>query len=113
MSNKSAFTLVKVNSIRYNYIDYNCTEGIPIMHFEFTPRGVCSRRIVIELDKDIIQSVRFEGGCSGNTQGISRLIVGMSVDEAIRRLSGIRCGMKSTSCPDQLAKGLELAKAAQ
>lgn len=80
------------------------------MRFEYIPRGVCSRRIHIELDGRIIQSVRFEGGCSGNLQGIGRLIAGMDIDEAIFRLSGIRCGMKPTSCPDQLAKALTEAK---
>lgn len=80
------------------------------MLYEFIPRGVCSRRILIDLDGNIIRSVRFEGGCSGNTQGIARLIVGMDVDEAISRLSGIRCGMKPTSCPDQLSVALRQAK---
>lgn len=81
------------------------------MTYEYIPRGVCSRRILIELEGNIIRSVRFEGGCSGNTQGIARLVAGMDADEAITRLSGIRCGMKPTSCPDQLAKALAEAKA--
>lgn len=80
------------------------------MHFEYTPKGVCSRHISIELENNIVRSVRFEGGCNGNLQGLARLIAGMEVNEAISRLSGIHCGMKSTSCPDQLAKALELAK---
>lgn len=83
------------------------------MLFEYVPKGVCSRRIFIELDGNIIRTVRFEGGCSGNTQGLARLIAGMDVDEAISRLSGIRCGMKSTSCPDQLSIALRQAKEAQ
>lgn len=81
------------------------------MHFEFVPRGVCSRRIFIELEDDIIRSVRFEGGCNGNLQGISRLVSGMNVDDAIVKLEGIRCGMKQTSCPDQLSQALRQAKA--
>lgn len=81
------------------------------MTYEYIPRGVCSRRILIELEGNIIRSVRFEGGCSGNTQGIARLVARMDADEAITRLSGIRCGMKPTSCPDQLAKALAEAKA--
>lgn len=80
------------------------------MHFEFTPRGVCSRHIDIELDGNTVKSVRFEGGCSGNLQGIGKLIAGMDIDEAISRLSGIRCGMKATSCPDQLSVALKQAK---
>lgn len=72
----------------------------------YTPRGVCSRQMTIELEGEIISSVRIVGGCAGNTQGVSRLLVGMTVDEAIERLEGIRCGFKPTSCPDQLAKAL-------
>ncbi len=72
----------------------------------YTTHGVCSRRINIEIEDDKIASVRFEGGCSGNTQGVAALVRGYGIDEAIERLSGIRCGMKNTSCPDQLAKAL-------
>jgi uncharacterized protein (TIGR03905 family) len=68
--------------------------------------GVCSRNIDIEIENDVIVSAKYTGGCSGNTQGVAALVVGMSVDEAISRLSGIKCGLKSTSCPDQLAKAL-------
>ncbi len=68
--------------------------------------GVCSRNIDIEVNNDVIVSVKYTGGCSGNTQGVAALVVGMSVDEAISRLSGIRCGFKNTSCPDQLARAL-------
>ncbi len=68
--------------------------------------GVCSRNIDIEVNNDVIVSVKYTGGCSGNTQGVAALVVGMSVDEAISRLSGIRCGFKNTSCPDQLAQAL-------
>ena len=78
-------------------------------HIRYTTRGVCSRAIEIELDEDTVKSVRFEGGCSGNTQGVAALVAGMRVEEAIGRLSGIRCGFKSTSCPDQLAKALQEA----
>lgn len=79
--------------------------------YHYTPSGVCSRGIEIELDGDRIVSVRFQGGCSGNTQGVAALVAGMSVEEAIRRLSGIRCGMRPTSCPDQLSKALAAALA--
>ncbi len=78
-------------------------------HIRYITRGVCSRAIEIELDGDLIQSVRFEGGCSGNTQGVAALAKGMRVADAIQRLSGIRCGFKPTSCPDQLAKALQEA----
>ena len=77
--------------------------------FRYIPRGVCSRMIDIELKGDVIQSVRFQGGCSGNTQGIAVLVRGMRVDDAIERLSGIHCGFKPTSCPDQLAMALKEA----
>ena len=75
-------------------------------HIEYTPHGVCSRRINIDIENGIIKKVVFSGGCAGNTQGLSALLVDMTVDEAIKRLSGIRCGFKSTSCPDQLATAL-------
>lgn len=75
--------------------------------FSYTPHGVCSRKIDIEINGDIITLVKYTGGCSGNTQGVSALVRGMSVDEAIERLSGIKCGFKSSSCPDQLAEALK------
>lgn len=75
--------------------------------YTYKPTGVCSRKITVQLtDDNIISSVTFEGGCSGNTQGVAALVVGMTADEAIRRLSGIRCGPRPTSCPDQLAHAL-------
>lgn len=74
--------------------------------YTYTPRGVCSRQIDIELDGNRIERITFTGGCSGNTQGVAALLVGMDVDEAIARLSGIHCGPRPTSCPDQLAKAL-------
>lgn len=75
--------------------------------FSYVPRGVCSRKIDIQIEDGIIKSVKYTGGCAGNTQGVAALIAGMSVDEAIERLSGIRCGFKPTSCPDQLANALK------
>ena len=75
--------------------------------FSYTTKGVCSRRIDFEIDNDVISSVKVMGGCAGNTQGVAALVAGMTVDEAISRLSGIRCGFKSTSCPDQLATALK------
>ena len=76
---------------------------------QFQPRGVCSRAIEFELEDGIIRNVRFSGGCSGNTQGLAALCEGMSAKEAITRLSGIRCGFKDTSGPDQLSKALAKA----
>lgn len=79
------------------------------MTYTYTPRGVCSRKMTVELENGVIKSVSVEGGCNGNLQGISRLVVGMDAQEAIRRMRGIQCGFKPTSCPDQLATALEQA----
>ena len=80
------------------------------MTINYSPRGVCSQQMQIEVEDGVIRSFQVLGGCSGNLQGISRLVEGMSVDEAIRRLDGIRCGFKPTSCPDQLAQALKQYK---
>ena len=74
--------------------------------FSYKTNGVCSRKIDIQIEDDRIVSVKFAGGCSGNTQGIESLVKGMTVDEVVDRLQGIRCGFKNTSCPDQLARAL-------
>ena len=79
------------------------------MTHHYKTRGVCSRAIDIELEGGVIKSVRFTGGCNGNTQGVASLVRGMDVNEAISRLKGIDCGGKGTSCPDQLATALEQA----
>ncbi len=76
------------------------------MTYTYTPKGVCARQMKIELEGNIIQNVQILGGCSGNLQGISSLLVGMSVEHAVERMKGIRCGFKSTSCPDQLSIAL-------
>ncbi len=76
---------------------------------QFKPQGVCSQLIQFDIENNKIRNVGFVGGCNGNLQGISRLIEGMDVDEAISRIEGIHCGYKSTSCPDQLAKALKEA----
>ena len=73
----------------------------------YKTRGVCSQAIQFELDGDTIKHVNFIGGCSGNTQGVAALVEGMEVEEVIKRLKGIDCGGRGTSCPDQLAKALE------
>lgn len=78
------------------------------MHY--TPKGVCSRGLDIEIENNIIKSVTFTGGCNGNASGISRLVEGMNIDDVISRLEGVHCGFKSTSCPDQLAQALKQYK---
>ncbi len=78
-------------------------------HLTHTCVGTCSRQIDIELDNDIIRSVRFTGGCDGNTQGVAALVRGMKVEEAIARLEGIDARGRGTSCPDQLARALRQA----
>ena len=80
------------------------------MKFTFKPRGVCSQLMELEIEDNKIVSLKVTGGCSGNLQGIARLIAGMDVDEVIERLDGIRCGFKNTSCPDQLAHALKKYK---
>ena len=77
--------------------------------YTYMTRGVCSRRMTVELEDGIIRDVRIEGGCSGNLQGISRLIVGMKAEDAIARMKGIQCGGKPTSGPDQLSIALTRA----
>lgn len=77
------------------------------MEFTYRPRGACSQLMEIEVEGDRIKHVKVTGGCSGNLQGISRLVEGMEIREAISRMEGIRCGFKPTSCPDQLAKALK------
>ena len=84
------------------------------MTYSFRPHGVCSQEMRVDLDEQgRIVNLEVLGGCSGNLQGISALVVGMPAQEAIHRLKGIRCGAKSTSCPDQFACGLESALAKQ
>ena len=73
----------------------------------YKTQGVCSREIHFEVKDNKLTNVQYIGGCSGNTQGVARLVEGMDIEEAIRRLDGIRCGAKTTSCPDQLAKALK------
>ena len=79
--------------------------------YRYTTHGTCSRQIEIEMDGDTVRRVRFIGGCTGNTQGLSRLVEGMRAEDAIEKIAGIRCGNKATSCPDQLSKALQIALA--
>ena len=77
------------------------------MEYKYTPQGVCSMQMIFEIDNNIIKSLKIIGGCPGNTIGVSRLVVGKSVDEVIEMLKGIPCGTRGTSCPDQVAIALE------
>ena len=79
------------------------------MTYTYRPKGVCAQRMTVELEDGVIRDVQILGGCNGNLQGISALVRGMKAEDAIARMRGIRCGMKSTSCPDQLAQALEEA----
>ena len=83
------------------------------MTYTYRPRGVCSQLMEVEVEDGKIRRVQVLGGCDGNLQGISRLVVGMDVDEAISRMEGIRCGGKPTSCPDQLAQALKGCRAGE
>ena len=76
---------------------------------EYTPKGVCSRQMIVEVEDGVVKSFQVMGGCHGNLQGISKLVEGMKVEDVIARLDGIRCGGKESSCPDQLAQALKQA----
>lgn len=80
------------------------------MTFNYTPKGVCSRNISVETEGDTVVSVKFTGGCNGNTTGISRLVAGMKIDDVIAKLENTQCGFRGTSCPDQLAQALKQIK---
>lgn len=77
------------------------------MEFTYRPRGVCAQLMEIEIEGDKLKHLKVTGGCSGNLQGIAKLVEGMEIKEVISRLEGIRCGFKPTSCPDQLARALK------
>ena len=77
------------------------------MFFNYQPKGVCARQMTFEVEDGIVKSLQVQGGCHGNLQGISKLVVGMKVEDVLARLEGIRCGFKPTSCPDQMAQALK------
>jgi len=79
------------------------------MQYEYKTKGTCSQRILFEINDGIISNVQYIGGCHGNLQGISKLVEGMPAEAVVERIEGIRCGMKPTSCPDQLAKAIKEA----
>ena len=80
------------------------------MQYEYKTKGTCSQKIFFDIEDGKVKNVQFLGGCNGNLKGIGALVEGMNVDDVIARLEGTKCGMKSTSCPDQLAKVLKEAK---
>ena len=80
------------------------------MEYTYKTSGTCAKEIAFEIEDGKVKNVQYFGGCNGNLKGIGALVEGMEVDEVIRRVEGIRCGMKSTSCPDQLAEALKAAK---
>lgn len=80
------------------------------MQYEYKTKGTCSQKIFFDVEDGRVSNVQFLGGCNGNLKGIGALVEGMSIDDVIARLEGTTCGMKSTSCPDQLAKALKEAK---
>ena len=77
------------------------------MQYEYKTKGTCSQRIFFEVEEGKVKNVQFVGGCNGNLKGIAALVEGMAIEDVISRVEGIRCGMKATSCPDQLAKALK------
>lgn len=79
------------------------------MTYTYKTRGTCSSQITFDIEDDIVKNVRFQGGCNGNLKGISKLVEGMTAEDVIDKLSGVTCGFKSTSCPDQLAKAVASA----
>ena len=79
------------------------------MQYEYKTSGVCSQRIFFEVEGNKVKNVQFVGGCNGNLKGIAALVEGMDIDDVISRVEGVKCGMKSTSCPDQLAQALKTA----
>lgn len=81
------------------------------MTIQYQTKGVCSRQMNVKLEQGVVQKVEIIGGCAGNSQGVARLVEGMKAEDAIRKLEGIRCGFKATSCPDQLSKALRIALA--
>lgn len=79
------------------------------MTHQYRTRGTCSREITFELEDGLVKNVRFLGGCNGNTQGVAKLVEGMPADEVVRRLKGLDCNGRGTSCPDQLAQAIAAA----
>ena len=83
------------------------------MEYVYKPQWVCSTRMIINVENDIVKDIKIDNGCDGNLKGISKLVIGMNIDEVIKKLKGITCGFKRTSCPDQIATALEKIKNAE
>ena len=82
------------------------------MQYTYKTKGTCSQMITFDVNDNIVTNVQFFGGCNGNLKGIAKLVEGMNIDEVIARIEGVKCGMKATSCPDQLAQALKASKEA-
>ena len=80
------------------------------MHYEYKTKGTCSQKILFDVEDGKVKNVTFIGGCNGNLKGIGALVEGMNVEDVIAKVEGIQCGMKTTSCPDQLAQALKEAR---
>ena len=91
----------------------NIIKGVLDMEYIYSPKGVCSMRMVFNIEGNIVKSLKIIGGCPGNTVGVSKLVEGKNIEEVIQMLRGIPCGNKGTSCPDQIAIALEEYKKAQ
>ena len=102
---------LKVTRLSVEKGEVDLTGQIDSMTYTYSPKGVCSSRIDLELENGVIRSVAFTGGCNGNLKGVCALLKGMTTDEAIARIRGITCGPKSTSCPDQISYAIEQAVA--
>ncbi|MBQ8898126.1 MAG: TIGR03905 family TSCPD domain-containing protein [Clostridia bacterium] len=81
--------------------------------YVYYPKGVCSRKMTVEVENGVVTNVEIEGGCNGNIQALCRLVTGMTVEDAVSKIAGIRCGFKKTSCPDQLSVALRQASEEQ
>ncbi len=83
------------------------------MRYTYTPKGVCSQQIILDVENGIVNEIEVIGGCDGNLKGIASLVKGMKVEDVINKLKGIKCGYKETSCPDQISKALEALESLQ
>ena len=83
------------------------------MRYTYTPKGVCSQQIILDVENEIVNEIEVIGGCDGNLKGIASLVKGMKVEDVINKLKGIKCGYKETSCPDQISKALEALESLQ
>lgn len=85
-------------------------KGVLKMEYIYNPQGVCSTKMIINVENNIVKDIKINNGCDGNLKGISKLLIGMNIDDVIQKLKGTTCGFKRTSCPDQIATALEKIK---